>query len=61
MSKKIDEITSRLEEYGYKKPETIQDLIDNRDILFNIISNIIDEHEKADEQKTLFYSSYSQE
>lgn len=40
---KVDVIVDKLAEVGYKRPQTIQDLIDNRDILFTVISNILDD------------------
>lgn len=46
---KIDLIVEKLDNCGYKRPQTIQDLIDNRDIMFKIISDILDdEMEKTD-------------
>ena len=48
MSNKSDLILEKILESGYKRPQTIQDIIDNRDILFDIISEIIDDKVKDD-------------
>lgn len=42
MSNKTDLILKKISNSGYKRSQTIQDLIDNRNILFDIISDIID-------------------
>lgn len=51
MSNKADMILEKISESGYKRPQTIQDLIDNRDILFDIISDIIDQKESNNDTK----------
>ncbi len=46
---KVDLIVEKLDNCGYKRPQSIQDLIDNRDIMFKIISDLLDdEMEKHD-------------
>lgn len=47
---KADIILEHIENSNYKRPQTIQDLIDNRDILFNIIDRVLDEEVRGDKK-----------
>lgn len=44
---KADIILEHIIKSDYKRPQTIQDLIDNRDILFNIIDKVLDDECKG--------------
>lgn len=50
---KSDLIFEHVEKSDYKRPQTIQDLIDNRDILFNIITEILNEGNKHEKRKNV--------